>query len=78
MTEVRTRSFTLRLAPEDQTALAALCDRYGLDRSTSVRRAIRQALGPPGLRRDGCFTPVPCRPGAPGFIVHLERSENYG
>lgn len=39
--EVKTRSFTIRLTPEDQVALAELCDLYGLDRPGSLRRAVR-------------------------------------
>jgi len=41
MSDAKTRSFTIRLTPEDQTALAELCDLYGLDRPGSIRRAVR-------------------------------------
>ncbi len=35
--EVKTRSFTIRLTPEDQAALAELCDLYGLEHEQRLR-----------------------------------------
>ena len=52
--EVQTRSFTIRLTPEDQAALAELCDLYGLDRPRSIRRAMRQVL--PWTKKLGLYT----------------------
>ena len=59
MSDAKTRSFTIRLTPEDQTALAELCDLYGLDRPGSIRRAVRQVLGGrKRLSRSGYFMPI--------------------
>ena len=35
--EMKTRSFTIRLTPEDQAALAELCELYGLDQPIPVQ-----------------------------------------
>jgi len=59
MSDAKTRSFTIRLTPEDQTVLAELCDLYGLDRPGSIRRAVRQVLS--GRKRVSCsgyFMPI--------------------
>ena len=55
----KTRSFTIRLTPEDQAALAELCDLYGLDRPGSLRRAVRQVLAwKKKLGKSGYFVPA--------------------
>lgn len=57
--ELQTRSFSIRLTPDDQTALAELCALYGLDRPDSIRRAIRQALASKNrLVKSGYFVPA--------------------
>ncbi len=73
MSDTKTRSFTLRLSPEDQTALAQLCDLYGLDRPASIRQAMRQVLAQhTAPSRHGYFVPVGAvRPTS--FPVHLNR-----
>jgi hypothetical protein len=73
MSESKTRSFTMRLSPEDQVALAQLCDLYGLDRPASIRQAIQQALAQhTAVPSEGYFIPVgPVR--STGFPVHLNR-----
>jgi hypothetical protein len=59
MSDGKTRSFTLRLTPEDQAALAQLCDLYGLDRPNSIRQAIRQVLVQnTSIGSSGYFIPV--------------------
>jgi hypothetical protein len=75
--EVKTRSFTIRLTPEDQAALAELCDLYGLDRPGSVRRAVRQALGwKKKLGKSGYFVPA-CEAEPPEFLIRLERKDAH-
>jgi hypothetical protein len=37
-------SWTIRLTPEDQVALQALCHFYKMNRPDAVRRAMREAL----------------------------------
>ena len=71
--EVKTRSFTIRLTPEDQMALAELCDLYGLDRPGSLRRAVRQVLAwKKKLGKFGYFVPAgEAQP--PEFLIRLER-----
>lgn len=70
--EVKTRSFTIRLTPDDQAALTDLCDLYGLDRPDSIRRAMRQALAwKRKLGKSGYFVPVgDVQP--PAFLIQLE------
>ena len=73
MSEGKTRSFTMRLTPEDQTALAQLCERYGLDRPATLRLAIRQALARQAAPSfSGYFMPVG-EPLPEGFPVHMMR-----
>lgn len=71
--EVKTRSFTIRLTPDDQAALADLCDLYGLDRPDSIRRAMRQVLAwKRKLGKSGYFVPVgEVQP--PAFLIQLEK-----
>ena len=73
--EVKTRSFTIRLTPEDQAALAELCDLYGLDRPGSIRRAVRQVLAwKQKLGKFGYFVPAgEVQP--PEFLIRLERKD---
>ncbi len=75
--EVKTRSFTIRLTPEDQAALAELCDLYGLDRPDSLRRAMRQALAwKQKLGKSGYFVPAgEAQP--PEFLIRLERKDTH-
>ena len=70
--EVKTRSFTIRLTPDDQAALADLCYLYGLDRPDSIRRAMRQVLAwKRNLGKSGYFVPVgEVQP--PAFLIQLE------
>ena len=75
--EVKTRSFTIRLTPEDQAALAELCDLYGLDRPGSIRRAVRHVLAwKQKLGKSGYFVPVgEAEP--PEFLIRLERKDAH-
>ena len=75
--ELKTRSFTIRLTPEDQSALAELCELYGLDRPGSVRRAVRQALAwHKKLGKSGYFVPAgEAEP--PEFLIRLERKDAH-
>lgn len=75
--EVKTRSFTIRFTPEDQAALAELCDLYGLDRPGSIRRAVRQALAwKKKLGKSGYFVPAgEAEP--PEFLIRLERKDAH-
>jgi hypothetical protein len=71
--EVKTRSFTIRLTSEDQAALAELCALYGLDRPSSIRRAVRQVLaGRKKLGKSGYFVPAGENE-PPQFPIRLER-----
>jgi hypothetical protein len=74
--EVKTRSFTIRLTPDDQAALADLCDLYGLDRPDSIRRAMRQVLAwKRKLGKSGYFVPVgDVQPLA--FLIQLEEQRD--
>lgn len=79
MTESLTpRSFTIRLTPEDQVALANLCAHYGLDRPDSLRRAIRQVLAEeqPTLSPSGYFHPVGVTTPEP-FPIRMTRPEDH-
>jgi hypothetical protein len=71
--EVKTSSFTIRLTPDDQAALAELCDLYGLNRPDSLRRAMRQALAwKQRLGKSGYFVPAgEAQP--PEFLIRLNR-----
>ncbi|MEO8613258.1 MAG: hypothetical protein ABI690_35535, partial [Chloroflexota bacterium] len=73
----KTRSFTIRLTPEDQAALAELCDLYGLDRPGSIRRAVRQVLAwKKKLGKSGYFVPAgEAEP--PEFLIRLERKDAH-
>ena len=75
--EVKTRSFSIRLTPEDQAALAELCDLYGLDRPGSIRRAVRQVLAwKKKLGKSGYFVPAgEAEP--PEFLIRLERKDAH-
>ena len=75
--ELKTRSFSIRLTPEDQAALAELCELYGLDRAGSVRRAVRQALAwRKKLGTSGYFVPAgDAEP--PEFLIRLERKDAH-
>jgi hypothetical protein len=76
--EVNTRSFTIRLTLEDQVALAELCDLYGLNRPSTLRRAMRQALGGhKKLGKSGYFVPAgESRPAE--FHIRLVRKAGNG
>lgn len=73
-----TRSFTIRLTPDDQRALAELCALCGLDRPNAIRRAVRQALASRKLfDGPGCFVPL----GSPrrlGFRIQVGRKVAHG
>lgn len=73
MSDAKTRSFTIRLTPEDQVALTQLCDLYGLDRPASLRQAIRHVLAQhTPLESSGYFVPVGLS--APSFFpVRMNR-----
>ena len=75
--EVKTSSFTIRLTPDDQAALAELCDLYGLNRPDSLRRAMRQALAwKQKLGKSGYF--VPAGEAQPAeFLIRLERKDAH-
>jgi len=75
--EVKTSSFTIRLTPEDQAALAELCDLYGLNRPDSLRRAMRQALAwKTKLGKSGYFVPAgEAQP--PEFLIRLNRKDAH-
>ncbi len=75
--EVKTRSFTIRLSPEDQAALAELCDLYGLDRPGSIRRAVRQVLAwKKKLGKSGYFVRAGEARSAE-FLIRLERKDAH-
>ena len=75
---LKPRSFTIRLTPEDQTALAKLCDLYGLDRPDSLRRAMRQALTTERstLSPSGYFRPIGAAT-PDGFLVRMMPKEDH-
>lgn len=74
---VQSRSFSIRLTPDDQTALAELCDLYGLDRPDSIRRAIRQALAAKrGLVNSGYFVSAGAAE-APVFPIRLNGKNTH-
>ncbi len=75
--ENKTRSFTIRLAPEDQAALAELCNLYGLDRPGSIRRAVRQILAwKKKMGKSGYFVPAG-ESQTPEFLIRLERKDAH-
>ena len=77
MSDPKTRSFTMRLTPDDQAALAQLCDLYGLDRPDSIRQAIRQTLArQTALGSSGYFVPVGDA-GQEGFHVRMMRKVTH-
>lgn len=75
--EVKTNSFTIRLTPDDQAALAELCDLYGLNRPDSLRRAMRQVLAwRKKLGESGYFVPAgEAQP--PEFLIRLNRKDAH-
>ena len=73
--EVKTRSFTIRLTPDDQAALAELCALYGLDRPGSIRRAVRQALAK-RLGQSGYFVSAG-EAQLPKFVIRFERKDAH-
>lgn len=75
--EVKTSSFTIRLTPDDQAALAELCDLYGLNRPDSLRRAMRQVLAwRKKLGESGYFVPAgEAQP--PEFLIRLNRKDAH-
>lgn len=75
--ELKTRSFTIRLTPEDQRALSELCDLYGLDRPGSIRRAVRQVLAwRKKLSKSGYFVPAGEVQRTP-FLIRLEQKDAH-
>lgn len=75
VSEVKTRSFTIRLTPDDQAALAKLCALYGMDRPDSIRRAVRQALAK-RLGQSGYFVPAgEAQP--PKFVIRFDRKDAH-
>jgi hypothetical protein len=50
------KSFSLRLSPEDHLRLEQVAARFALDRTGTLRLLIRRAAV--GLAGDGCFTTV--------------------
>lgn len=75
--EVKTHSFTIRLTPQDQAALAELCALYGLDRPGSIRRAVRQVLAwKKKLGKSGYFVPAG-ETEPPEFLIRLERKDAH-
>jgi hypothetical protein len=56
----RDYSFTVRLSPEEKTALETLAERFDLDKSATVRRALHLALnsGKVKLPESGQFVPL--------------------
>lgn len=76
--DVKTRSFTIRLTPQDQAVLTELCDLYGLDRPASFRRAVRQVLAwKKRLGKSGYFVPAG-ENDIPEFVIRLERKDAHG
>ena len=58
-TIVRDYSFTVRLAPEEKAQLEALADRFHLDKSATMRKALLLALtGGQPLPTVGRFVPL--------------------
>jgi len=75
--EIKTRPFTIRLTPEDQVALAELCELYGLDRPGSLRRAVRQVLAwKQKLGKSGYFVPAG-KAQPPEFLIRLGRKDAH-
>lgn len=65
-------SFTIRLTPQDQAALAELCSLYGLKRPDSIRRAIKQALtSKKNMNKSGNFISVGSEEPSE-FVIHME------
>lgn len=77
MSDGKTRSFTMRLTPEDQAVLTQLCDLYGLDRPASIRQAIRQCVArQTGVASSGYFIPVG-EANREGFPVRMTRKDMH-
>ncbi len=62
MSETVTRdySFTVRLSPEEKAALEALAERFNLDKSATLRRALQLTLmtSKATLTETGLFVPL--------------------
>ena len=75
--DIRDYSLTVRLAPAEKAALHALAERYDLDKSALVRKALRMASGiQSALPPAGCFVPLPANTLA--FSVRLRRKDADG
>jgi hypothetical protein len=78
-------SWTIRLTPEDQVALQALCHFYGLNRPDAVRRAVREVLAsrevqkhiPPTSPLSGVFIPL-SEDNTTAFSIRLKRKVSDG
>ncbi len=69
------KSFSLRLSPEDHVRLEQVAARFALDRTGALRLLIRRAAV--GLAQDGSFTTVERGRAGREFPVRLiERSGN--
>lgn len=68
------KRFTLRLSPTDEALLEELAAYYGLDRSATVRRALRVAARPKPINGTGVFLALP--PGSPQFSIQFAREEH--
>lgn len=66
------KSFTVRLSPEDQAALEALADLFETDRSETMRRALRLALTRRQPPADGGQF-VPAQTAGLYFTVHMHK-----
>lgn len=56
----RDYSFTVRLSPEEKVTLEQLAERFNLDKSATVRKALLSVFnnGKPILAETGCFVPL--------------------
>jgi hypothetical protein len=74
---VRDYSFTVRLSADERAELEALASQWGLDKSTTVRRALQMALSArQHLPQSGHF--VALQPEAVSFPVRLSGKATDG
>lgn len=71
-----TKSFTVRLSPEDQAVLAALAGIFETDRSETVRRALCLALAR-NRRPARCGHFVPNRANNVHFAIRMRGDNGY-
>lgn len=73
---IRDHSVTVRLSTEERALLETLADRWHLDKSATIRKAIQLALAEPGrLPLAGQF--IPLQAGDHSFPVRLSERETH-